>query len=72
MYNYETKTVHCNNYSKVISTAEKVWRKWKFPPKVTVTQIKPMKELEFENTPLICLGCSDEFFRENLKCDLIN
>lgn len=60
MYNSKTKTFHCNNCGKVASTGEEVWTKWKFPPKVNATQMKPIKELEFENAPIICMACADK------------
>lgn len=65
IYIFETKTFHCNNCNKEISTWQEVWTKWKFPPKVTAPQLKSIKELEFENAPVICMTCADEIFRKH-------
>ncbi len=58
MYNSQIKVFQCDNCGKTISTYEKVWTKWHFPPKSTEIQNKPRKELELENALILCLNCA--------------
>lgn len=60
MFDQDKKTFHCDNCGKLISTGEKVWTKWQFPPKPREAQMKARKELEFENAPIQCLACAKE------------
>ncbi|KAF1297190.1 hypothetical protein BAU15_06485 [Enterococcus sp. JM4C] len=65
MYASETKTFHCDNCGKQVVSGENVWTKWNFPPKVTAAQMKAIKELEFQNAPIICQTCSEELLSKS-------
>lgn len=64
MYNNKDKKFHCNRCDKVVSIGEKCWTKWNFPPKIMTTQMLPIKELEFQNAPILCLDCADKMMSE--------
>lgn len=64
MYDEKTKKFHCNRCGKEITTWEKCWTKWQFPPKINSVQDKSRKALAEENAAILCLKCADEIFTE--------
>lgn len=60
MYDKNSKKFCCDSCGKQILSGEKCWTKWNFPPKITASQMKAIKELEFENAPILCLECADK------------
>lgn len=64
MFDTTEKIFKCNRCGKKIETAEECWTKWQFPPKVTSTQDKSIKSLEYQNAPIICLDCAEKIMIE--------
>lgn len=60
MYDSKTKKFFCNNCEKEVSSGDKCWTKWTFPPKNNAFQDKSIKALEHQNAPIICLACAKE------------
>lgn len=63
MYLKTEKKFVCNHCQKEITAGDPCWMKTKFPEKATKAQLKPIKTLEFENAPLLCLACATKLIQ---------
>lgn len=61
---YKDNKFYCNKCQKEINTFEKCWTKWSFPPSVHSFQDKPIKTLEYENAPILCVACAEKIMNE--------
>ncbi|MGX7109471.1 hypothetical protein [Facklamia miroungae] len=60
MYDQSDRNFHCDHCHKIIETGEMCWTKWAFPPSHLKAQVKPRKEFEWKNAPILCSQCSDK------------